>query len=253
MGIQTVAVYSDADRMALHVQMADEAVRIGAPPARESYLLGERIIEAALKSSAKAIHPGYGFLAENADFAEEVEAAGLIFIGPPPGAIRAMGSKTDARRLMTAAGVPVVPGDQTGLADAAAALKSARRIGYPVLIKAAKGGGGKGMRVVRTEYELAAAFDAARREALSAFGDGEMYLEKYLDHPRHVEIQILADKFGNLYPSFRARMLDSASASEGDRGIARSGACREAGDTCSDGRSRSCRGEGLQLCQRRNS
>jgi len=198
MGIATVSVYSDADRSAEHVLLADEARHIGASPARESYLRADRIIAAALESGAQAIHPGYGFLAENGDFAEAVEKAGLVFIGPPPSAIRAMGSKTEARRLMTAAGVPVVPGDQSGLADASAAKKSAGRIGYPVLIKAAMGGGGKGMRVVRKPGELAAAFEAAHREALAAFGNGTLYLEKLIANPRHVEVQILADRYGNV-------------------------------------------------------
>ncbi|MDP8240045.1 MAG: acetyl-CoA carboxylase biotin carboxylase subunit [Candidatus Hatepunaea meridiana] len=197
MGIRTVAVYSDADRTAPHVLMADEAYHIGASPARESYLLGDRIIETALKCNADAIHPGYGFLAENGDFAESVESAGLTFIGPPADSIRAMGSKTEARRIMSEAGVPVVPGDKTSLDNSEDALKSAEKIGYPVLIKAAYGGGGKGMRVVRTTDELPAAFDGARRESLSAFGSDEVYLERFIEGPRHIEIQVLADKFGH--------------------------------------------------------
>jgi len=197
LGLRSVAVYSDADRSALHVQMADEAVRLGPPPARESYLRGDIIIQAALEHKAGAIHPGYGFLAENGDFAEMVEQAGLVWVGPPASAIRAMGSKTDARRMMAASGVPVVPGGQSGLIDLDAALKSAENIGYPVLIKAAKGGGGKGMRIVNSAAEFPSAFDGARREALSAFGDDEVYLEKFILGPRHIEIQILADKYGN--------------------------------------------------------
>ena len=197
LGIGTVAIYSDADRTAPHVLMADEARRIGAPPARESYLAGARIIETARECGAQAIHPGYGFLAENADFAEAVEAAGLTFIGPPAASIRMMGSKTEARRIMTAAGVPVVPGDKSSIDSPEAALASAQRIGYPVLIKAAKGGGGKGMRVVHSARELPASFDAARRESLSAFNSDEVYLERFIEGPRHIEIQVLADKHGN--------------------------------------------------------
>ncbi len=197
MGVRTAAVYSDADRTAPHVLMADEAYHIGGSQARESYLVGEKIIETALKCGAEAIHPGYGFLAENGDFAEAVEAAGLTFIGPPAASIRAMGSKTEARHIMSEAGVPIVPGDSIGLADAQAALKSAEAIGYPVLIKASKGGGGKGMRVVRSKSELPAAFDGARRESLSAFGSDEVYIERFIEGPRHIEIQVLADRHGN--------------------------------------------------------
>jgi len=197
MGVRTVAVYSDADRTAPHVLAADEAYHIGGSQARDSYLVGERIIQTALNCGAEAIHPGYGFLAENGDFAEAVEAAGIAFIGPPAASIRAMGSKTEARRIMSEAGVPVVPGDKSGIDDHKAALKSADAIGYPVLIKAAKGGGGKGMRIVHTPNELPAAFDGARRESLSAFGSDEIYLERFIEGPRHIEIQILADKRGN--------------------------------------------------------
>ena len=197
MGILTAAVYSDADRTAPHVLMADEAYHIGASPARESYLVGGRIIETALECKAEAIHPGYGFLAENGDFAESVEAAGITFIGPPASAIRSMGSKTEARRIMSEAGVPVVPGDRSGVSDPEAAHASAERIGYPVLIKAAFGGGGKGMRVVWKPEDLSSAFDAARRESLSAFGSDEVYLERFIEGPRHIEFQILADMHGN--------------------------------------------------------
>ncbi len=197
LGLCSVAVYSDADRNALHTLMADEAEYIGPPPARESYLRGEAIIQAALRHRAGAVHPGYGFLAENGDFAEMVEQAGLVWIGPPPTAIKAMGSKTEARRMMLASGVPVVPGDHSGLKNLNEALASANKIGYPVLIKAAKGGGGKGMRIVHSEAEFPAAFESARRESLSAFGDDEVYLEKFIIGPRHIEIQVLADKYGN--------------------------------------------------------
>ena len=196
MGISTVAVFSDADRHAPHVMMADEAFYIGASPARESYLKGDVIIETAFKSKADAIHPGYGFLSENADFARAVSEAGLIFIGPPPDVINSMGSKTDARQMMEKAGVPVVPGDKSGIRTSDEALKSALKIGLPVLIKAAMGGGGKGMRVVLDADELPAAFEAARREAKASFNDDEIYLEKYITLSRHVEVQILADQHG---------------------------------------------------------
>jgi acetyl-CoA carboxylase biotin carboxylase subunit len=202
LGIRAVAVYSEADRRAQHVLMAHEAFCIGPAPARESYLRGDVIIETAKYCSADAIHPGYGFLAENGDFAEAVEASGLIFIGPPASAMRAMGSKTEARRIMMDAGVPVVPGDRSGLADAKAAHESAERIGYPVMIKAAMGGGGKGMRLVRAPEELTSAFESARRESETAFGSGEVYLEKLIENPRHVEVQIMGDAYGNVLHFF---------------------------------------------------
>jgi len=198
LGICSVAVYSEVDRRALHVRMADEAVPIGPAPARDSYLRGERIIEAAKERSADAVHPGYGFLSENAEFARAVVEAGLIWIGPPPEAIAAMGSKTEARRIMMEAGVPVVPGDRSRLESIEEALASARRIGYPVLIKAAYGGGGKGMRIVKREEELPAAYEAAGREAGSAFGHPDVYLERYIPAPRHIEVQIFADHHGNV-------------------------------------------------------
>ncbi len=196
MGIQTVAVHSEADAQALHVRMADEAVPIGPPAPVMSYLRGERILQAALDSGAQAIHPGYGFLAENADFAQSVHDAGLTFIGPPPAAIRAMGSKAAARALMQKAGVPIVPGYQ-GEDDARTLGQVADAIGYPVLIKAAAGGGGKGMRIAATPGELPEALNAARREAAHAFGDTQLILEKYIAEARHVEFQILADTHGN--------------------------------------------------------
>ncbi len=197
MGVKTVAVYSDADRTAPHVMMADEAYRIGPPPARESYLKGDDIIDIAKKSGAEAIHPGYGFLAENGDFAQAVADAGLTFIGPPPDAIRTMGSKTKARQIMEDAGVPIVPGEQSNFENHADALMAAERIGYPILIKAAMGGGGKGMRVVLKPEDLPSAFDAAKREALSAFNDDTIFLERYVEISRHIEIQVLADSHGN--------------------------------------------------------
>jgi acetyl-CoA carboxylase biotin carboxylase subunit len=193
-GLEAVAVYSDADRMAPYVRSADSAVRIGPAPASESYLRIDRLIEAARESGAQAVHPGYGFLAERAAFAERVEAAGLVFIGPPAAAIQAMGDKTEARRRMTAAGVPVVPGASDPVTDVRAAAELAAELGWPVLVKAAAGGGGRGMRVVEREADLAAALASAGAEAEKAFGDAAVYLEKFIVRPRHVEIQVLADR-----------------------------------------------------------
>jgi acetyl-CoA carboxylase, biotin carboxylase subunit len=195
-GIRSVAVFSDADRTSPHVLEADQAVRLGPAPSGESYLRVDRILEAARISGAEAIHPGYGFLAERAHFASAVADAGLIFVGPSPEAILAMGDKTAARRRMQAAGVPIVPGVVDPIADPTEALRLAEEIGYPVLLKAAAGGGGKGMRVVEGPADLPRSFEAAAREALAAFGDGSVYLERYLARPRHVEIQILADAHG---------------------------------------------------------
>jgi acetyl-CoA carboxylase biotin carboxylase subunit len=198
--LATVAVFSEADRGALHVRMANEAVAIGPPPARESYLVIDRILDAARHTGADAVHPGYGFLSENADFADACAASGLVFIGPPPSAIRAMGGKTSARALMQAAGVPVVPGDNgpggKGFAGAAEAKAAAAQIGYPVMLKAASGGGGRGMRLVDSEDKLEAALAGARREALAAFGDDTVYLEKAIVRPRHIEIQVFGDEHG---------------------------------------------------------
>jgi acetyl-CoA carboxylase, biotin carboxylase subunit len=196
LGIRSVAVYSDADAQAPHVRAADEAVHIGPAPASESYLRGDHLITVAKEVGADAIHPGYGFLAEREWFARAVRDAGLVWVGPPAEAIAAMGSKTAARTLAIAAGTPVVPGTTEPLRDAAEARKLAKGFGYPVLLKAAAGGGGKGMRVVRGPDEVEAALGAAQREAQNAFGDDAVYLEKYIDGPRHVEIQILADAHG---------------------------------------------------------
>ncbi|MBI4573986.1 MAG: acetyl-CoA carboxylase biotin carboxylase subunit [candidate division NC10 bacterium] len=196
MRIANVAVISEADRSSLHVRYADEAFCVGPAASAQSYLNMEAILAAAERSGAEAIHPGYGFLAENAEFARRCEAAGIVFIGPPSQAIRAMGSKTSARRLATAAGVPVVPGATEELSDAEVEAR-ALEIGLPVVIKAAAGGGGKGMRVVQDPAGLASAIRAARSEAQSAFGDSAIYLEKYLIGPRHVEMQILADQQGH--------------------------------------------------------
>jgi acetyl-CoA carboxylase biotin carboxylase subunit len=198
LGIRSVAVYSDADRVAAHVLAADEAYHIGAPPSAESYLRADALIDVALRSGCDAVHPGYGFLAERAHFADAVTAAGLTFVGPSAGAIAAMGDKTEARRRMIAAGVPVVPGTVAPVPDAEAALEAARAIGFPVLLKAAAGGGGKGMRAVDNEDGVRRAFEAAASEARAAFGDGSVYVEKYLGRPRHVEIQVLADAHGNV-------------------------------------------------------
>jgi 3-methylcrotonyl-CoA carboxylase alpha subunit len=197
LGIRTVAVYSDADRHALHVSMADEAVHIGGAAPRDSYLRGERIIEVALATGAQAIHPGYGFLSENAGFAALCAAKGLVFIGPPPGAIEAMGSKSAAKRLMETADVPLVPGYHGESQDAEILKREAARIGYPVLLKAAAGGGGKGMRRVDAPEQFDEALAAAQRESDKAFGDARMLVEKCLIHPRHVEIQVFCDNHGN--------------------------------------------------------
>jgi 3-methylcrotonyl-CoA carboxylase alpha subunit len=198
MGIATVAVYSEADAGALHVTMADEARLIGPPPARESYLNGERIIAAAKETGAQAIHPGYGFLSENAAFADSCAVAGIVFIGPPPEAMRAMGSKASAKALMQQAGVPVVPGYHGDDQDPAHLLAEAEKIGFPVLIKASGGGGGRGMRIVNEAVEFLRAFDGAKREAAGAFGDDRVLIEKYLASPRHIEVQVFADAHGNV-------------------------------------------------------
>ena len=198
LGIRSVAVYSAADRASLHVRMADEAVHIGPPPSSESYLRIDRVIDAARARGAEAIHPGYGFLSENAAFAEACENAGLVFIGPSASAIRRMGSKTEARRLAKAAGAPVVPGTEQPISDIAEARRIAGEIGYPMLVKAAAGGGGKGMRRVDREQDLDAALRDAASEAERSFNSGEVYIEKLLDRPRHIEIQVLGDRHGNL-------------------------------------------------------
>jgi 3-methylcrotonyl-CoA carboxylase alpha subunit len=197
MGLSTVAVYSDADAHALHVAMADEAVRIGPPPVRESYLKGDVILAAAKQIGAEAIHPGYGFLSENAEFAEACAAAGIVFVGPPPSAIRAMGLKDRAKALMAKAGVPVVPGYLGEDQSPKRLAQEAGRTGYPVLIKAVAGGGGKGMRRADSKAEFAAALEGAKREAASAFGDDRVLIEKYVARPRHIEMQVFADHHGN--------------------------------------------------------
>lgn len=196
LGIRTVAVYSDADRTAPHVLHADEAYRLGGAPAAESYLDAGKILRVARRARAEAVHPGYGFLAERGDFAEAVVGAGLAFVGPPAAAVRAMGDKTEARRRMKEAGVPVVPGADTPLDSWRAAGEAAAEAGFPVVLKAAAGGGGKGMRVVGAPREVRGAFEAAVREAESAFGDGRVYVERFLERPRHIEVQLFADQAG---------------------------------------------------------
>ena len=196
MGIKTVAVYSEADKNSLHAALADECVCVGGPSASSSYLNQENIISAALATGARAIHPGYGFLAENASFARLCEASGIVFIGPDGDTIEKMGNKNNARELMIKAGVPVIPGSGA-LSDAAEAKAFAESIGYPVLIKASAGGGGKGIRLVGSESELEDAFINASSEARRAFSDGEVYMEKYLSPVRHIEVQVLADEYGN--------------------------------------------------------
>ena len=197
-GLEAVAVYSDADRLSPHVRAAHVAVPIGPPPAAESYLDIAKLIEAARTTECQAVHPGYGFLSERAPFAEAVTQAGLTFVGPPATAIRTMGDKTEARRRMQAAGVPIVPGSTRPVLDHEQARAEAVRLGYPVLLKATAGGGGKGMRLVRDEGELESAFQGAESEAVKAFGAGDLYVEKYLERPRHIEIQILADSYGRV-------------------------------------------------------
>ncbi|HHG90098.1 MAG TPA: acetyl/propionyl/methylcrotonyl-CoA carboxylase subunit alpha [Devosia sp.] len=197
MGVGTVAVYSDADRDALHVRLADEAVHIGASPASESYLLGEKIIEACKATGAQAVHPGYGFLSENAAFCEALTKEGLVFIGPPPGAIEAMGDKITSKKIAAEAGVATVPGHMGLVADEGEAVKIARTITYPVMIKASAGGGGKGMRIAYTDAEAREGFARSKSEAAASFGDDRIFIEKFIEEPRHIEIQVLADAHGN--------------------------------------------------------
>ena len=198
MGIETVAVYSEADMEALHTQLADEAVCIGPAQASESYLNMQNLISAALVSGADAIHPGFGFLSENAKFAELCEQCEITFIGPDSKVIGKMGNKTEARATMIAAGIPVIRGTNGAVLDLEEGKKEAARIGYPVIIKAALGGGGKGMRTAQSEEEFESCFVTARKEAEKAFGDGTMYIEHFVEHPRHIEFQIIADSYGNI-------------------------------------------------------
>ncbi len=198
MKVRSVAVFSEVDRGSLHVRMADEAICIGPAPSSDSYLRGDKILDAARKHGAEAVHPGYGFLSENADFAAACEADGIVFIGPPSSAIAKMGSKTSARQLAKSAGTPTPPGTEHALPNAAEALRVARQIGFPVILKAAAGGGGKGMRKVDREEDLEAAFRDASSEAERSFKDGSVYIEKFIVQPRHVEIQVLGDNFGHM-------------------------------------------------------
>ena len=197
LGVETVAIYSEADRAALHVREADYAVAVGPPPAAESYLKTERILEAAKETGAEAIHPGYGFFSENAKFAQAVADAGLVFIGPPPDAIRRMGDKVEARKLMAAAGVPTVPGSPGTLETEEQVRAIARKIGFPIMIKAAAGGGGKGLRLVESDADLASSVRTVASEAKNSFGDGRFYIEKFVKQPRHIEFQVFADTYGN--------------------------------------------------------
>jgi len=198
LGIQTVAVYSEADRNSLHVRFADEAICIGPPRSTESYLNIPQVISAAEIANVDAIHPGYGFLSENANFAEVCEASHIAFIGPSPEVIRMMGEKDRARREMAAAGLPIIPGSPGVISEESDAEKTAAEIGYPVIIKAAEGGGGRGMRLVRSKHDLLQAFRTARTEAEQAFGSANVYIEKFLEHPRHIEFQVLGDKHGHV-------------------------------------------------------
>src|ERR1700729_1032931 len=198
MGIASVAVYSEADKDALHVEMADEAVLIGPPAAAQSYLVIEKIVAACLETGAEAVHPGYGFLSERAAFAQALAEAGIIFIGPNPHAIEAMGDKIESKKFANAAKVSTVPGFLGVIEDAAHAVRIADEIGYPVMIKASAGGGGKGMRIAHAREEVAEGFARARSEAKSSFGDDRVFVEKFIVNPRHVEIQVLGDKHGNV-------------------------------------------------------
>jgi len=198
LGIRTVAIYSEADRNSLPVRFADEAICIGPPQLSQSYLNIPAVISAAEIANVEAVHPGYGLLAENANFAEVCETCGIKFIGPPPEITRLMGEKEKARAAMKKAGVPILPGSEGILASDAEALEWARQVGFPVIIKASAGGGGRGMRIVRNEEELPALFQAAQSEAAASFGNGDLYMEKYVDHPRHIEFQVLGDVHGNV-------------------------------------------------------
>lgn len=202
LGIKTVAVYSEADRHALHVRFADEAVCIGPPPSSESYLRMDKLLDAAKQTQADAIHPGYGFLSENEDFAQVVEDAGLIFIGPSPKSIEIMGNKLAAKEAVSNFNVPLVPGTAEPIGDVSQAKKIAKEVGYPILIKAAAGGGGKGMRIVEREEDFQEQMDRAVSEATSSFGDGSVFIEKYITQPRHIEFQIFGDKHGNVVHLF---------------------------------------------------
>ncbi len=250
MGLRTVAVYSEADAGAMHVAEADEAVLLGPARARDSYLNIERVIEAARKSGAEAVHPGYGFLSENAEFAQACADAGLVFVGPTAAMMIAMGSKSGSKALMEKAGVPLVPGYHGEAQDEATLAKAADKIGFPVLVKASAGGGGRGMRVVSSAAELAAAIVSAKREAKAAFGDDRMLIEKYVENPRHIEVQVIGDSHGNLLSLFERectlqrrhqKVIEEAPSPTLDAAAARGGLRRRA-----QGRGRG------QLCRRRH-
>src|ERR1700678_1803643 len=198
LGIRTVAIYSEADRHSLHVKFADEAICIGPPQLAQSYLNIPAVISAAEITNVDAIHPGYGLLAENANFAEVTETSNIKFIGPPPEVMRLMGEKEKARAAMKKAGVPILPGSDGIIASEGEAVEWARQVGFPVIVKASAGGGGRGMRIVRNQEELPGLFKAAQTEAAGAFGNGDLYMEKYVEHPRHIEFQVLADEHGNV-------------------------------------------------------
>src|SRR6202140_997784 len=219
MGLRSVAVYSEADRGAKHVADADEAVLLGPARARDSYLNIERVIEAARKAGAEAVHPGYGFLSENAEFAQACADASLVFVGPTAAMMTAMGSKSGSKTLMEKAGVPLVPGYHGEAQDEATLAKAADKIGFPILVKASAGGGGRGMRVVRAAGELSAAIVSAKREAKAAFGDDRMLIEKYVQNPRHTEVQVIGDSHGNLLSLFE-RECTLQRRHQGDRGSA---------------------------------
>ncbi|MGZ5859191.1 MAG: biotin carboxylase N-terminal domain-containing protein, partial [Burkholderiaceae bacterium] len=198
MGIKTVAVYSEADRDARHVELADEAVCIGPAPSKESYLVADKILAACKQTGAEAVHPGYGFLSENAEFCDKLEKAGIIFIGPKPHAMEAMGDKIASKKLAMAAKVNTIPGYTDVIEDVEHAVKIAKDIGYPVMIKASAGGGGKGLRVAHNEAEAREGFQSCRNEAKNSFGDDRIFIEKFIEEPRHIEIQVLGDGHGNI-------------------------------------------------------
>ena len=234
MGIATVAVYSDADERAPHVRMADEAVRLGPPPAAESYLNADLILAAARQTGADAVHPGYGFLSERESFARACPDAGVTFIGPSPNAIAAMGDKIESKKLALEAGVSVVPGFVGEIDDTEHAVRIAGEIGYLVMMKASAGGGGKGMRLAWSETDVRDGFEATKREGLASFGDDRVFIEKFVEDPRHIEIQVLGDQHGTILLSRRARMLHPAPPPEGGGGGPV--ALRHARDAPRDGR-----------------
>ena len=250
MGIATVAVYSDADSDAVHVEMADEAVHIGPAPASQSYLVAERIIEACKATGAQAVHPGYGFLSERAAFCAALEKDGIVFIGPKPRAIEAMGDKIQSKKFANAAKVSTVPGFLGVIEDADHAERIAGEVGYPVMIKASAGGGGKGMRIAWSKDEVRDGFDRARSEAKSSFGDDRVFIEKFVIEPRHIEIQVLGDGHGNCDPSRRTRVLDPAPQPEGRGGGPFAFPRRQ--DAGGDGRAGSGARQGGGLSERRH-